>query len=281
VKDVKLDAGKPATVSYGTNGDTGSVRAGLVVGADGRNSTIRKQAGITLEQEEPISYICGLLLDGLEDVPDDHDVMAPDEDLFLLLFHQGGGRARSYICTGASGQHKFAGKGGTEAFLSSWNTDTYPWARQVAKGTPAGPCATYPGTDTWTATPYADGVVLVGDAAGHNDPIIGEGLSIALRDARTVRDLVLDGAREPEGFAPYGEERIERMRRLRLVANLIGVVHVEDGADNRSARRAWMGERMATMDPEVFPLLFGAFAGPENIPAELVDDAILDRIRSA
>ena len=63
--------------------------------------------------------------------------------------------------------------------------------------------------------------------------------------------------------------------------NIIGVTQVEDGADNRDARRAWVGERMATMDPEFFPLLFGLFAGPENIPAELVDDAILDRIRSA
>jgi hypothetical protein len=96
-----------------------------------------------------------------------------------------------------------------------------------------------------------------------------------------MRDLVLDGARSPADFAPYGEERVERMRRLRLVANIIGVVNVEDGADNRDARRAWIGERMAVMDPEVFPLLFGAFAGPENIPAELVDDAILDRIRTA
>jgi 2-polyprenyl-6-methoxyphenol hydroxylase-like FAD-dependent oxidoreductase len=159
--------------------------------------------------------------------------------------------------------------------------DTYPWARQVAKATPAGPCATYPGDDTWTATPYTDGIVLIGDAAGHNDPIVGEGLSISMRDARTVRDLVLDGAREPKDFAPYGEERMARMRRLRLIANIIGVVNVEDGADNRAARQAWIGERMATMDPEFFPILFGAFAGPENIPEELVDDAILDRIRSA
>ncbi|MBV9952483.1 MAG: FAD-dependent monooxygenase [Acidimicrobiia bacterium] len=281
VKDVQLDAANPGTVSYAVNGDSKTVRSELVVGADGRASTVRKQAGITLEREDPINYICGLLLDGLDGVPDDHDVMVPEGDLFILLFHQGEGRGRSYIVTGASGQHMFAGRGGTDTFMSSWEIDTYPWARQVAKATPAGPCATYPGDDTWTPAPYADGVVLIGDAAGHNDPIIGEGLSISMRDARTVRDLVLDGARKPADFASYGDERMERMRRLRLGANVLGVTNVEDGADNRDARRAWVGERMATMDPELFPLLFGLFAGPENIPAELVDDAILDRIRSA
>ena len=48
-----------------------------------------------------------------------------------------------------------------------------------------------------------------------------------------------------------------------------------------SARRTFFGEKMATMDPEVFPLLLGAFAGPETIPADLVNSSILDRIRSA
>jgi hypothetical protein len=70
------------------------------------------------------------------------------------------------------------------------------------------------------------------------------------------------------------------MRRLRLVGDVIAVTQVED-ADNRAARRSYVGERMAAMDTEVFPLLAGAFAGPETIPDELVDEAILDRIRSA
>ena len=56
-----------------------------------------------------------------------------------------------------------------------------------------------PGDDTWTDTPFAAGVVLVGDAAGHNDPIVGQGLSIALRDARMVRDLILYVKETPPG----------------------------------------------------------------------------------
>ena len=48
-----------------------------------------------------------------------------------------------------------------------------------------------------------------------------------------------------------------------------------------SARRTFFGEKMATMDPEVFSLLLGAFAGPGTIPSDLVNSSILDRIRSA
>jgi menaquinone-9 beta-reductase len=280
VRDVKLSGGGSPAVSYTTDGDAHEVRASLVVGADGRNSTVRKQAGITLERQPAISYIAGLLVDGLDDVPDDHDVLAGAGELFFVMFHQGAGRARVYLCPGVSGRQRFSGREGTKAFLAACADASYPWSEQVAAATPAGPCATYPGDDTWTDTPYADGVVLIGDAAGHNDPIIGEGLSIAMRDARIVRDLVLDGARDPAAFAPYGEERMTRMERLRFIADLLAVTEAED-ADNRSARRAFVAERMAAMDPEVFGILIAAFSGPENLADELVDPSLLDRIRAA
>jgi menaquinone-9 beta-reductase len=128
--------------------------------------------------------------------------------------------------------------------------------------------------------PYVDGVVLIGDAAGHNDPIIGQGLSIAMRDARTVRDLVLDGACDAAAFAGYGAERTTRMRCLRFLADIMAVTHAED-ADNRAARRAFLNEKLAAMDPEVFPVLVAAFTGPETVPAELIDEGLLDRIRAA
>src|SRR3954451_13259984 len=32
--------------------------------------------------------------------------------------------------------------------------------------------------DTWSERPYVRGAVLIGDAAGHSDPIIGQGLTL-------------------------------------------------------------------------------------------------------
>lgn len=278
VRDIKITGGTTPLVAYRVGDTTDELATGLIVGADGRASTVRKQAGITLEHQQPLSYIAGLLIDDLE-VPDDYDVLASG-DRFLVMFHQGGGRARVYICPGLSGQHDFAGREGTAHFLAACARSSYPFAAEVAAGTPAGPCATYPGDDTWTDAPYADGVVLIGDAAGHNDPIIGQGLSIALRDARAVRDLVLNGARCAEAFVPYGKERFERMATLRLIADMMAVSQAED-CDNRDARIAYVGERVAAMEPEVFALIAGAYAGPETVPPELVDPTLLDRIRAA
>jgi 2-polyprenyl-6-methoxyphenol hydroxylase-like FAD-dependent oxidoreductase len=121
-----------------------------------------------------------------------------------------------------------SGPNGTRNFLEACALSCYPWSDQVTAATPPGPGATYPGDDTWTATPFEDGVVLIGDAAGPNDPVIGQGLSIAMRDARMVRDLVADGARTPGAFAGYGVERVERMRRLRFLADVISASQAED-----------------------------------------------------
>jgi 2-polyprenyl-6-methoxyphenol hydroxylase-like FAD-dependent oxidoreductase len=279
VREVRLTPGRSVGVSFATD-VAHEMTAALVVGADGRASSVRRQTAIKLDRQEQINYITGLLVGGLDEVPEDHDVMVGEGDVFFLLFHQGGGRARVYLCSGLSGQHRFSGHDAARTFLAACRLSSYPWAEVVAASGALGPCATYPGDDTWTATPYEQGVVLIGDAAGHNDPVVGQGLSIALRDARIVRDLILAGARQPSDFTPYGEERAERMARLRLVADVLAVAQAED-ADNRSARRAFFGEKMATMDPEMFPLMLGAFAGPETIPSEVINSAILDRIRSA
>jgi 2-polyprenyl-6-methoxyphenol hydroxylase-like FAD-dependent oxidoreductase len=279
VRDVKVSVARSPRVSYCCDSDASEVGTSLVVGADGRASTIRKQAGITLERQDPVNYIAGLLVDGLDGVPQT-DALAGEGDVFFLVFHQGAGRARLYLCPGLTGQHRFAGRKGTRKFLDACALSCYPWSDKVTSATPAGPCATYPGDDTWTARPFTDGVVLIGDAAGYNDPVIGQGLSIALRDARMVRDLVLDGARTADAFATYGAERTKRMSRLRFIADVVSVSQAED-ANNRPARRAFMGERMARMDAEIMPLLMGAFVGPETVPDELINEALLDRIRAA
>ena len=278
-RDIVLKPGAEPSITYTVDGEHRELRTQLVVGADGRASTVRKQAGIELRRADPMNYIAGLLLDDL-DMPDEMDAIGGEGDLMFVLFHQGNGRARAYLVPGVSGKQRFAGPTGTQNFLDAWNFECFPFSEKIAAGRPAGPCATYPGDDTWTDAPYAEGVVLIGDAAGHNDPIIGQGLSIAMRDARMVRDLVVDGAREPGAFSSYGAERSARMKRLRFIADVMSVAQSED-ADNRKARRDMFAQLQATQDPAFFALLVGAFAEPMSVTDEQVDDALLAKIRAA
>ncbi len=61
--------------------------------------------------------------------------------------------------------------------------------------------------------------MLIGDAAGWNDPIIGQGLSIALRDARIIAEILRAAADwSLDAFAPYAETfeqaTLDRIRAL-------------------------------------------------------------------
>jgi hypothetical protein len=73
---------------------------------------------------------------------------------------------------------------------------------------------------------------------------------------------------------------MQRMERLRLIADITAAVQAED-ADNRPARHAYFEEKMGALDPELFPLVIAAFTGPETIPEESLKLPWVDRIRAA
>jgi len=111
----------------------------------------------------------------------------------------------------------------------------------------------------------APGVVLIGDAAGHNDPIIGQGTSITLRDVRIVRDILRAGDWREAAFEGYVVERLERMRRLRIAARFATVLRAEFGP-GKTARRVRAFHRVFA---EKWPSPLAApWVGPENLPLE-------------
>jgi 2-polyprenyl-6-methoxyphenol hydroxylase-like FAD-dependent oxidoreductase len=125
--------------------------------------------------------------------------------------------------------------------------------------------------DTWCVRPFADGVVLAGDAAGHNDPIIGQGLSIAMADVHGISSALL-GSNDWSStiFEAYGEERLERMRRLRAVAQLYAlVIGGQSWARDPEARRARRADGTVEM------LTATALIGPTVLPDEMYSEAFL------
>jgi 2-polyprenyl-6-methoxyphenol hydroxylase-like FAD-dependent oxidoreductase len=270
---------RPEVTAQSSTGETLELHPRLVVGADGRNSMVRRQIGIELERHQATHMISGVIVDGLDDLEIDHDFLATTDDLFMASFRQHHGQVRVYLCPGMKEKNRFAGRNGMAEFLRSANFGCLPFGDRLATANPIGPLATYPGDDTWTPQPYLHGVVLIGDAAGHNSPIIGQGLSIAMRDARSVRDAIRSGEQLPAAFAPYAAERMERMRRLRTAAIFMASMAAEDCA-NRVARRAKFFE-LQQREPLMMAMMAGMFAGPENAPAEAFDDHLHDVLVAA
>ena len=128
----------------------------------------------------------------------------------------------------------------------------------VSSAVPAGPCATYPGDDTWTPTPFAQGVVLIGDAAGYLDAITGEGLSLALAGALDLGAALPDALRAGAASGSFAAwERRERLRFGRYAA----VTRLVLALARRPALRARILDQLGRR-PALFSRLVAAAVGP-------------------
>jgi 2-polyprenyl-6-methoxyphenol hydroxylase-like FAD-dependent oxidoreductase len=267
VGDVEVVPGNPPSLRYELDDLVTTVSASLVVGADGRTSSVRRQLKIALRETRIRSLLGGMLVDGLEAWPTDQMSLGTEGDLFYYVFPRANGQARLYLLHDVAQRGRFAGPDRDTAFLDAFRFRCLPDADVFRAARPAGPCAFYPMNDTWTDGPYAPGVVLIGDAAGWNDPIIGQGLSIALRDVRLVAEIVRAGPdRSVEAFAPYAQERRERMRRLRIAAEVqtaLAATFTPAGAARRKAFNAVFRTDPVLGGPRMAPQL-----GPDNVPAE-------------
>jgi 2-polyprenyl-6-methoxyphenol hydroxylase-like FAD-dependent oxidoreductase len=119
--------------------------------------------------------------------------------------------------------------------------------------------------------------VLVGDAAGASDPVIGLGLSITVRDVRLVAETLLGTAEwDAAMFEPYAVERAERMRRLRVtaaVATRLRTTFTEEGRRLRAAAFARI-----TDDPGSWQVMLAALVGPHQMPPDAFEPEAVERM---
>lgn len=267
VQILSVELGADPKVRYVHEGVESEASAPLIIGADGRTSTVRKTAGISLHQDKPHHWFAGLLVDGVQGWDENTQAIGTEDEFGFLAFPQGGDRVRVYGGYALSQTRRFAGADGARAFLDAFRMKSCPKNDAIANGTPAGPILSFHNNDSWTDAPFVEGGVIVGDAAGWNDPINGLGLSITYRDVRIVSNIVKEtapGAR-PD-FRPYAEERAERMRRLRFVGQIQATLDMEFGEEAK-ARRLRHYTTAAT-NPEVGAHAAAVLAGPEMLPPE-------------
>ena len=263
-----IEPGSAPRVEYSHEGKTHEATARLIVGADGRASAVRAACGIDLHQDKPHHMFGGLLVEGAEGWDETKQAIGTEGDFAFLAFPQGKGRVRVYGSYSLDERRRFAGEDGPRAFLEAFRMNCAPENKHLADAKPAGPLLSYFNNDSWTDMPFAEGAVLIGDAAGWNDPINGLGLSITYRDVRMVSELLKENEEwSPALFNPYGEERYERMRRLRFAGQLQAALDAEFGEEARERRRSY-DERKAA-DPSLGSHAFAIMAGPETLPPEM------------
>lgn len=272
-----ITLGNAPSVTFFHNGETKTVQAHIVVGAEGRQSEVRAAAAIPLHQDKPHHWFAGLLVENVRDVDPKRQTIGTEGNFGFLTFPQGNGRVRVYGGYALEEKGRFHGEGGAKRFLEAFRMTCAPQNAALAEGTPAGPLFSYFNNDSWTDEPFSEGCVLIGDAAGWNDPINGLGLSITYRDVRMVSDILkATPAGQAPNFAPYAEERAERMRRLRFAGQLQASLDMEFGEAARERRRQYHERKAA--DPTLGMHGVAIMAGPEAAPAEIFTEAHRARV---
>jgi menaquinone-9 beta-reductase len=233
VEDVGVARGDQIQrVSFKEGGREQEVLCRLVVAADGRQSVIRRQLGIEMTTDEPHHLFSGLLVEHANGFPEDLHVVGSTDEVHFLVLPQGSGRIRLYLGFPFVDRHRYTGEIGVRNFLDAFDTPSFPYGADILNSTPVSPHATYANEDAWIDEPFAQGVVFIGDAAGWNDPINGQGLSITLRDVRVVSELLASNSDWGSSiFSDYAAERRLRMSNLRFAGRVASKLNNEFGPD--------------------------------------------------
>jgi 2-polyprenyl-6-methoxyphenol hydroxylase-like FAD-dependent oxidoreductase len=279
VRDVTVTVGRQPSVGWTANGQGEEASARLLVGADGKVSSVRRRAAIELREEDPLSFVAGMLAGGLDGTPQTIGYSANETDRFLIAFPQAGARARLYVCVAPDDRARFTGPNAAERFLAAWNSPHMPHGAAVAAGRQEGPCATFPLNSAVVDEFTRDGLVLIGDAAGWIDPLIGQGLAMAMRDARLITEALLDNSEwSSDIFSEYVDDRRKRLEILALSARVQQRLDVDFSPDFAPRRLEVVDAVRA--DPVFSALMSAQFAGAEAADPVVLQPAELDRLRS-
>jgi 2-polyprenyl-6-methoxyphenol hydroxylase-like FAD-dependent oxidoreductase len=277
-REVRFSAGKRPSVRWLDDNGEQQASATLVVGADGRRSSIRSQAAIQFEVDPPAHLVAGMLAEGIAGMDGDVNLMARESDLLFFSFPQGAGRARLYFCFPTEQRSRFAGRESAHRFLSTSKLGCLSGVAGWDTARPAGPCATFPAENSRAPRPLAEGVVLIGDAAGYENPLNGQGLSMALQDAHDVSVALLSGSSPRNALEAYAAARATRQRLANLGIAL--EVWANDGfaaqdPDQRAARYNHIAN-----DDVLAALELSFINGFDSLPQDLTHAELVDRLQT-
>jgi 2-polyprenyl-6-methoxyphenol hydroxylase-like FAD-dependent oxidoreductase len=211
---------------------------------------------------DPVRHaIGGCLIDGIDlDPAAAHIGYYPGGASFI--FRQETGRARVYLFTGLEAAKSMRGERAASAIIATSRASLPAGSLEGAR--PVGPAAFFPGADIFASHIAGEGVVLIGDAAGANDPTQGQGLSLVFKDVSVLSELLLSTPDWQEAIEEFAAQRRRWYEPLRAFAEWVGPLVIGVGPEADAARAR--ADRARELDP--FQHGYGAIhtAGPDRLP---------------
>jgi 2-polyprenyl-6-methoxyphenol hydroxylase-like FAD-dependent oxidoreductase len=240
-----------------------TVTGALLVGADGRDSAVRRWLGVKVTTDPVHHRFGGMLIDGFGLSADAvHSATLGNGTAYVMP--QGQGRARIY----AGGQAELLGPIAADRSgrrLIDLLAANLP-AGAMSDARSSGPMAFFPNADIVPDRVAADGWALIGDAAGANDPSVGHGLSLTYRDIRRLSELLREGGTANEALEQYAAERTAYHATVREHAKWIASFTMESGAEADERRSGFY--RAKDADPTHGGFAFIYTRGPMRLVAD-------------
>jgi flavin-dependent dehydrogenase len=252
-----LEAAKVDDLSRGAHGDVDGVvvrtetgretlRASLVIGADGLRSVVARRLGLARTARWPRRLALVAHYEGVADMSALGEMhVAPDGYVGLASVADGPGRTVTNVALVVPMRAARAIEGDRAGFLQGWLArqpqlaPRFAGARRVSPVRATGPFASK------ARRPWAPGALLTGDAADFFDPFTGEGIYAALLGGELLVPAASEAviAREAgrtagmrHALAGYAAERRRAFAGKWRVERLIGAAVAVPALMNRAAR---------------------------------------------
>jgi len=212
-----IASGTKPKVKIAQSGGNAEVEARLVAVCAGRNPALRAQVGFQTRRGSIPLFLSGVLVTNLPAEMDPSVAYIANDVVngaVSALFPQSADRGRAYFGFHPQTCPRLQGDGDYPRFCQEFNRAAGN-AIPLGSAQPAGPLASFECVDVWVDHPYRDGAALVGDAASSNDPSWGQGLALALRDARVLSEEMLadqDWAAAGDRYAARHDRHYETIR---------------------------------------------------------------------
>ena len=253
--------GDKTKVRIAQDGRTTEAEARLVAVCAGRNPALRAELGFQTRRGSIPLFLSGVWLTKLSGEVDPGVAYIANNVVsgaVAALFPQSRDKARAYFGFHPQACTRLQGEADFPRFREEFNRAA-GGAIPFGDAQPAGPLASFECADVCVDHPYRDGIALVGDAAASNDPSWGQGLSLALRDARVLSDELLNSQDWATAGERYAERHDEHYATIRMVSGWFFDMFQRLGAE-AEARRA-RALPLIAQDPTRVPDML--FSGPD------------------
>lgn len=198
-----------------------TVRAGIVIGADGRQSMVARQVGADTYASG--HHYAGVIYRYFDGLPDQGSRWFFKPGASAGVVPTNSGQHCVFVCVPKAEIAEKVLHNINDGYLAALAENSKSLRREIDAARPASRISGFAGAPGHMRTSQGRGWALVGDAGYFKDPLTAHGITDALRDAEILARAVLQG--NERALALYQEERDAVSHKLFTVTDRIASFH--------------------------------------------------------